>query len=89
MPKYTITMNYVAAYTTKFTIDGPDDDSVQDVLTSMNSDFLENNLKWEVSDYEAPIVQNISVTEEKDSDLPEVSNKFYREFNRVQKEIYE
>jgi hypothetical protein len=81
-------MNYVISYSTKFLIDGPDEDTVHEVISSMGSDFLEENLKWSISEYEPPIIEHIGSSEEKDMDNPEASNKFYREFDKVQKEIY-
>lgn len=89
MPSYCVTMNYVVAYSTTFLIDGPDENTVQDVIGSMDSDFLEENLKWSISEYEPPVIEEIRSAEEKDMDSPEASNKFYREFDQVQKGIYE
>jgi hypothetical protein len=89
MPQYYVKMNYVVAYTTEFLIDGPDDEVVDDVLSSMGSDFLEENLKWTVSDYEEPVIEEIRPAEEKDMDFPEVSNKVYKKFAQIQKDIYE
>jgi len=81
-------MNYVVAYTTEFVIDGSDDETVDDVLSSMGSDFLEENLKWNVSDYEEPIISDMRLAEPKDSIVPEVSEQFYQKFKEVEKEIY-
>jgi hypothetical protein len=89
MPQYYVKMNYVVAYTTEFLIDGPDEEVVDDVLSSMGSDFLEENLKWTVSDYEEPVIEEIRPAEEKDMDFPEVSNKVYKKFAQIQKDIYE
>ena len=89
MPQYYVKMNYVVAYTTEFLIDGPDDEVVDDVLSSMGSDFLEENLKWTISDYEEPVIEEIRPAEEKDMDFPEVSNKVYKKFAQIQKDIYE
>jgi hypothetical protein len=89
MPQYYVKMNYVIAYTTEFLIDGPDDEVVDDVLSSMGSDFLEENLKWTVSDYEEPVIEEIRPAEEKDMDFLEVSNKVYKKFAQIQKDIYE
>jgi hypothetical protein len=89
MPQYYVKMNYVIAYTTEFLIDGPDDEVIDDVLSSMGSDFLEENLKWTVSDYEEPVIEEIRPAEEKDMDFLEVSNKVYKKFAQIQKDIYE
>lgn len=89
MPQYYVKMNYVVSYTAEFLIDGPDDEVVDDVLTSMDSDFLEENLKWNICDYQEPIIEEIRSAEEKDMDLPEVSDNVYRKFDTIQKEIYE
>jgi hypothetical protein len=89
MAKYYVRMNYVVAYSSEFLIDGPDDEVVDGVLSSMGSDFLEENLKWTVSDYEEPIIEDFRIAEEKDMDIPEVSNKVYKKFAQVQRDIYE
>lgn len=89
MAKYYVRMNYVVAYSTEFLIDGSDDEVVDDVLSSMNNDFLEENLKWTVSDYEEPIIENFRISESKDRNVPEVSSKFYKEFDKIRKNIYE
>lgn len=89
MPQYYVKMNYVVAYTTEFLIDGPDEEVTDGVVSSMDSDFLEENLKWTISDYEPPVIEEIRPAEEKDMDIPEASNKFYREFDEVQRETYE
>lgn len=89
MAKYYVRMNYVVAYSTEFLIDGSDDEVIDGVLSSMNNDFLEENLKWSVSDYEEPIIENFRISESKDRNVPEVSSKFYKEFDKIRKSIYE
>lgn len=82
-------MNYVTAHSTKFIIDGPDDETVDDVLSNMDCDFLEENLEWVVSDYEPPIIEDSRLADSSHKNVPEVSKKFYKEFSKVEKEIYE
>jgi hypothetical protein len=89
MPKYFVEMNYVVAYGTKFAIDCDDDDTLDDVLGSMDSEFMEKNLGWSVCNYAEPIIEKARLFGPKDSDVAEVSQKFYDEFNKTKKEIYD
>ena len=92
MGKYYVEMNYVVSYSTKFVIEAPDGDTVYDVLESMDSDFLEENLKWNISDYAEPTIYNLREVGTDPSldvsEAPEVSKKFYDEFKKTETEVY-
>lgn len=89
MPKYFVEMNYVIGYSTKFAIDCDDDETLHDVLESMDGEFMEKNLGWSVCNYAEPIIEKARLFGPKDSDVAEVSQKFYDEFNKTKKEIYD
>jgi hypothetical protein len=88
MPKYFVEMNYVIAYSTKFAINC-DDETLDDVLGSMDSEFMEKNLGWSVCNYAEPVIENSRLFGPEDSDVAEVSQRFYDEFNKIKKEIYD
>jgi hypothetical protein len=88
VPKYYVEMNYVIAYSTKFAIDCDDDETLYDVLESMDSEFMEKNLGWSVFNYVEPVIENSRLCGSKDFDVAEVSQKFYDEFHKVQQQIY-
>ena len=50
---------------------------------------MEKNLGWNVCNYAEPVIENSRLFGPKDSDVAEVSQKFYDEFNKTKKEIYE
>jgi hypothetical protein len=89
MPKYFVEMNYVISYSTKFAINCDDDETLYDVLESMDSEFMEKNLGWSVCNYAEPVIENSRLCGSKDFDVAEVSQKFYDEFNKIKKEIYD
>ena len=82
-------MNYVIAYSTKFAINCDDDETLHDVLEGMDSEFIEKNLGWNICNYAEPVIENSRLFGPKDSDVAEVSQKFYDEFNKIKKEIYD
>jgi|LakMenE01Jun11ns_1017448.scaffolds.fasta_scaffold9861866_1 hypothetical protein len=88
VPKYCVEMNYVIAYSTKFAIDCTDDETLDDVLGSMDSEFMEKNLGWNVCNYAEPVIENVRLFGPKDSNVAEVSKRFYDEFHKVQQQIY-
>jgi hypothetical protein len=55
----------------------------------MDSEFMEKNLGWSVCNYAEPIIEKARLFGPKDSDVAEVSQKFYDEFNKIKKEIYD
>ena len=82
-------MNYFVTYSTKFVINCEDDETLYDVMGSMDSEFVEKNLEWNICNYVEPVVENLRLFDPKDSDVAEVSQKFYDEFNKTKKKIYE
>lgn len=56
MPKYEVTMNYVAAHRAEFIVEAKDPDELHDLIGELDLDFLENNAGFRVCDYEPPII---------------------------------
>lgn len=92
MSKYFIKMNYVISYSTEFVVEGEDDEEVQDVIESMDGEFLEKTLPWSCSSYEEPIIEHLEVISDSDSSGKILMNKnplFVAKYNEIKKEIYE
>lgn len=87
MPKYCVSMNYTIAYATKFIIDCEDEDTVYDVIGSMDSDFLEENLSWGCCEYAEPIVDDIKLVKVDDPNLSQLSKKFLDKFQEIKEEL--
>jgi hypothetical protein len=54
----------------------------------MDSEFMEKNLGWNVCNYAEPVIENVRLFGPKDSNVSEVSKRFYDEFHKVQQQIY-
>lgn len=61
MPKFLVNMNFVEAKSTNFIIEADHEDDVHDALGELDYTFFEKNCKWVTSDYEPPVIDNITV----------------------------
>lgn len=92
MSKYLIKMNYVISYSTEFVVEGDNEEEIEDVITSMDSEFLEKTLPWSCCSYEEPVIQHFEVISDSDSSGKILMNKnplFVTKYNQTKKEIYE
>lgn len=86
MPKFLVSMNVVEARSAKFIIEADDEDSVYEGIGNIESDFLEENIKWHTSEYEPPIIDEVKSIPEDSKDYV-LNKKIQKEFNRSLKEL--
>jgi len=58
MPQFKVTMNVVEAKKASFIVDADNEDTVWDVIGEI--DNWEDKLEWVTSEYEPPIIDNIT-----------------------------
>lgn len=95
MPKFIVNMNMVEIKRANFVLEAKNEEDVQDALSELDYDYFLNNLKWETSDFEPPLIdsvekvkgrKNISVTTTKTqtSKIQKKFNTIIEEFNRME-----
>lgn len=92
MNKFLVRMNYVVSYSTEFVVEGDDEEEVQDVIGSMDSEFLEKTLPWSCSNYEEPVIEDFDTISDDESRGKTLMNRnplFTAKYNQTKKEIYE
>jgi len=92
MGKYLIRMSYVVSYSTEFVVEGDDEEEAEDVITSMDSEFLEKTLPWSCSGYEEPAIYHFEPISDSESSGKILMNQnpiFLTKYNQTKKEIYE
>lgn len=88
MPKFLVSMNFVVARSSKFIIEAEDEDAVYEGIGNIESDFLEENIKWHTSEYEPPIIDEVKTVPEDSKDYT-LNKKIQKEFDKSIKELSE
>lgn len=88
MPKFLVSMNIVEARSAKFIIEAEDEDAVYDGIGNIESDFLEENIKWYTSQYEPPVIDEVKTVPENSKDYT-LNKKIQKEFDKSIKELSE
>ena len=88
MPKFLVSMNIVEARSAKFIIEAEDEDAVYEGIGNIESDFLEENIKWYTSEYEPPVIDEVKTVPENSKDYT-LNKKIQKEFDKSIKELNE
>lgn len=88
MPKFLVSMNIVEARSAKFIIEAEDEDAVYEGIGNIESDFLEENIKWCTSQYEPPVIDEVKTVPENSKDYT-LNKKIQKEFDKSIKELSE
>lgn len=88
MPKFLVSMNIVEARSAKFIIEAEDEDAVYEGIGNIESDFLEENIKWYTSEYEPPVIDEVKTVPENSKDYT-LNKKIQKEFDKNIKELSE
>lgn len=88
MPKFLVSMNIVEARSAKFIIEAEDEDAVYEGIGNIESDFLEENIKWYTSQYEPPVIDEVKTVPENSKDYT-LNKKIQKEFDKSIKELSE
>lgn len=88
MPKFLVSMNIVEARSAKFIIEAEDEDAVYEGISNIESDFLEENIKWYTSEYEPPVIDEVKTVPENSKDYT-LNKKIQKEFDKNIKELSE
>lgn len=88
MPKFLVSMNIVEARSAKFIIEAEDEDAVYEGIGNIESDFLEENIKWYTSEYEPPVIDEVKSVPENSKDYT-LNKKIQKEFDKSIKELSE
>ena len=88
MPKFLVSMNIVEARSAKFIIEAEDEDAVYEGISNIESDFLEENIKWYTSEYEPPVIDEVKTVPENSKDYT-LNKKIQKEFDKSIKELNE
>ena len=88
MPKFLVSMNVVEARSAKFIIEAEDEDAVYEGIGNIESDFLEENIKWYTSEYEPPVIDEVKTVPENSKDYT-LNKKIQKEFDKSIKELNE
>lgn len=88
MPKFLVSMNIVEARSAKFIIEAEDEDAVYEGISNIESDFLEENIKWYTSQYEPPVIDEVKTVPENSKDYT-LNKKIQKEFDKSIKELSE
>jgi len=88
MPKFLVSMNYVEARSAKFIIEAEDEDAVYEGIGNIESDFLEENIKWYTSEYEPPVIDDVKAIPNDSKDYT-LNKKIQKEFDKSIKELSE
>ena len=88
MPKFLVSMNIVEARSAKFIIEAEDEDAVYEGISNIESDFLEENIKWYTSQYEPPVIDDVKTIPNDSKDYT-INKKIQKEFEKSIKELNE
>ena len=88
MPKFLVSMNIVEARSAKFIIEAEDEDAVYEGIGNIESDFLEENIKWYTSQFEPPVIDEVKTVPENSKDYT-LNKKIQKEFDKSIKELSE
>jgi len=95
MPKFIVNMNYVEAKSTNFIIEAESEDEIHDAFSEENFEypFFDENCKWITSQFEPPVIDNISMfigkVPNKVICTKEQNNKIQKLFNKTIKQLDE
>lgn len=81
MPKYNVKSIRYVSYTSEFSIDANSETNIIHKINDMNTDFLEDELRWVVVDYVRPIIDTIEEINENCSIYAETSENFCKYSN--------
>ncbi len=95
MPKFVVSMNMVEIQRASFVLEAKNEEDVHDALSELDYTYFLNNLKWETSDFEPPLIdsvervkgrKNVSVTTTKvqTAKIQKKFNTIIEEFNRME-----
>lgn len=86
MPKFLVSMNVVEARSAKFIIEAEDEDAVYDGISNIDMDILEKDIKWHISEYEPPVIDDIKIIPEDSKDYS-INKKIQKEFDKSFNEL--
>lgn len=88
MPKFLVKMNVVEAKVTSFVIEADSTDDIHDALGELDFTYFEDNCRWTSSDYEPPIIEDISPTKKNTGICTlEQNTEIQNKYNEIIKEL--